>query len=427
MAVGFRFLHSGDFHLELPLSGVSQIPDDWRHWFVDAPLQAARCVFEAAIKEEVDFVVLAGDLLDPPQAGPRAISFLMEQFQLLQEKGIAVYWTGGTVDRPEEWPSGLRFASGVQLYPTNRVDEVTHMRGDHPLASVYGQSRSTRNEIRLSDYHHDDVEVFAVGVCPAFLEAASLQRLSMNYWALGGEHQRRTLTGLAATAHYPGSPQGRNPEETGAHGCTLVQVDEEGKTRSRFIPTDIVRWQREKIVTSATASIAEIERLLLERARKLVADADDRPQLVTFVVDGVDRWTISARKPGTPDRLLQKLRDEFVRAKPPLWTVDIEFTSPQEQAPAWFEEDTIRGDFLRATRDWREESTLPLTFDAFLPHKELLDSLECDLGLDEIAVRRAVLEQAAVLGVELLSADDPGPLDRAAAIAVSERRKEARV
>ena len=57
MSQAFKFLHAGDFHLEQPLYGVSEVPDDWRHLFVDAPLQAARKVFEAAIKEEVDFVV----------------------------------------------------------------------------------------------------------------------------------------------------------------------------------------------------------------------------------------------------------------------------------------------------------------------------------------------------------------------------------
>jgi DNA repair protein SbcD/Mre11 len=426
MSQPFRFLQTGDFHLEQPLHGVAEIPDDWRHLLVDAPLQAARKVFETAVKEEVDFVLLTGDSLDPPQAGPRAISFLLDQFQLLHERGIAVYWVGGAVDRAEEWPAGLRFPESVHLYPNNRVIEITHMKGDVPIASIYGQSRSTRSEIRLSDFDHDDAEMFSIAVCHGFLEAASLQRLRMDYWALGGEHERRSLGGLAATAHYAGSPQGRSPDEVGPHGCTLIQVDEERRIRSRFIPTDAVRWQREKIVYSPTASLLELERLLFDRARKLIAEGEDRPQLATFVVDGIDRWTVSARKPGTPARIVEKLREEFARTKPALHTVELEFTSSTEPDIAWFEEDSIRGDYLRGVREWEQDSAATMEVEGYLPDPKILELLELDVKLEDRAVRTAVLKEAAVLGVELLSADDPGPLDRAAIAAAHERRKEAR-
>jgi DNA repair exonuclease SbcCD nuclease subunit len=426
MSEAFRFLHAGDFHLEQPLYGLTEIPDDWRHLLVDAPLQAARKVFETAVKEEVDFVLLAGDLLDPPTAGPRAISFLLDQFQLLSERNIAVYWVGGQVDRTEEWPEGLRFPENVHLFPHHRANEFTHMRGDEPIASIYGQSRSTRSEIRLSDFDHDDAQMFAIALCHGYLEPSSLQRLRMDYWALGGEHERRNFTGLAATAHYAGSPQGRCPDEVGPHGCTVVHVDEERRIKSRFVPTDVLRWQREKIVCGTTASLLEIERVLYDRAKKLVADADDRPQIATFVIDGVDRWTIAARKPGTPERLVTKLREEFGKSKPALYTLDIEFTSDHEAAPAWFEEDSIRGDYLRAVDHWRQNPTDALEVESYLPSVQLLETLEKDVRLDDHAVRAAVLAEAAVLGVELLSADDPGPLDKAAIAAATERRKEAR-
>jgi DNA repair protein SbcD/Mre11 len=301
MSEAFRFLQVGDLHLEQPLQGVAEVPDDWRHLFVDAPLQAARKVFETAVKEQVDFVLLTGDSLDPPRAGPRAISFLLDQFQLLHERGIAVYWVGGTVDRAEEWPAGLRFPESVQLYPNNRVIEITHMKGDQPIASIYGQSRSTRSEIRLSDFDHDDAQMFSIALCHGFLEASSLHRLRMDYWALGGEHERRTLAGLAATAHYAGSTQGRSPDEVGPHGCTLVHVDDDRRVRSRFIATDVVRWQRERIVCTPTVSLLELERVLFDRTKKLVADAEDRPQLVSFVIDGADRWTLSQAGDREPD------------------------------------------------------------------------------------------------------------------------------
>jgi DNA repair protein SbcD/Mre11 len=426
MSDAIRFLHTSDFHLEQPLYGVSEIPDDWKHWFIDAPLQAARKVFETAIKEEVDFVLISGDVLDPDTAGPRAMAFLLDQFQLLHERNIAVYWSGGMVDTPEGWPSGLRFPENVHFYPSQRVEEITHMAGDRPIASVYGQSRSTRSEIRLGDFDHTDHVMFAIAVCNGRVDPSSIARHRINYWALGGEHSRRSLQGLAATAHYPGSPQGRCPEETGAHGCTVVHVEGDGRIRSRFVATDMIRWQREKIVASATASLGEIERVLFDRAKKLMNESDDRPQLVSFEIDGVDRWTVAARKPGAPQRMVEKLREEFSKSKPPLWTTAVEFMPQEEKSAVWFEEDTIRGDFLRAVREWQQDPAHPLDLVNYLPASRLLESLEYDVRVEEMGLRQAVLEEAAILGVELLSAGDPGPVDRGLAQSASERRKETR-
>ena len=68
---------------------------------------------------------------------------------------------------------------------------------------------------------------------------------------------------------------------------------------------------------------------------------------------------------------------------------------------------------------------MPVDVEVYLPNTHMLESLETDVKLDDVVVRTAVLDEAAVLGVELLSADDPGPLDRAAIAAATERRKEA--
>ena len=60
----FRFLHAGGFALDQPLAGLAEIPEPLRELLIDAPYLAAQKVFDAAIEERVDFVVLNGDLLD---------------------------------------------------------------------------------------------------------------------------------------------------------------------------------------------------------------------------------------------------------------------------------------------------------------------------------------------------------------------------
>src|SRR5882757_2535312 len=117
-----RFIHASDFHLEQPLYGMSAVPDHLRDLMIDAPYLAATRVFDSAILEHVDFLVLSGDLADLGAAGPRAIAFLLEQFERLREKDIAIYWAGGKCDEPEMWPSSIPLPENVHLFASGRIE-----------------------------------------------------------------------------------------------------------------------------------------------------------------------------------------------------------------------------------------------------------------------------------------------------------------
>ena len=83
----FRFIHASDFHLEQPLQGLIEVPDHLREQLIDAPYTAALRVFDAAIRDRVDFVLLSGDLVDPDLSGPRGVGFLLEQLERLDREG----------------------------------------------------------------------------------------------------------------------------------------------------------------------------------------------------------------------------------------------------------------------------------------------------------------------------------------------------
>ena len=90
-----RLLHASDLHLEQPIYGLAEVPDHLRELLIEAPYHAAEQVFEAALAEDVDAVLLAGDVLNVDRAGPPAIMLLLEQFARLGDRGIPVYWAGG--------------------------------------------------------------------------------------------------------------------------------------------------------------------------------------------------------------------------------------------------------------------------------------------------------------------------------------------
>ena len=76
-------------------------------------------------------------------------------------------------------------------------------------------------------------------------------RSGIDYWALGHVHTRQILRERTPTVVYTGNSQGRHPNEAGARGVYLVEVDADGNVSLDFRPTDTVRWERATVDISA--------------------------------------------------------------------------------------------------------------------------------------------------------------------------------
>lgn len=65
--------------------------------------------------------------------------------------------------------------------------------------------------------------------------------------------------------HFPGSTQGRSPDEIGLHGCSLVDLDSDGVIRCRFLPTAPVRWENFELDIDADTTFQQ----LVQRAQAI--------------------------------------------------------------------------------------------------------------------------------------------------------------
>ncbi len=397
-----RFLHASDFHLEQPLYGLPAIPDHLRELALEAPYLAATKVFDNALLEHVDFLLLSGDIVDPLHAGPRALAFLLEQFQRLAERGIQVYWAGGRLDTPESWPTTVPLPSNVHLFGTGKLEDRHQIRDEQSQATVLGISWSDRLRIHPSEFRADASERFKVAVIYGEFDSASLIRQNIQYWALGGEHQRKTLFSTPYAAHYPGTPQGRCGDEPGPHGCTLVSVDPDGRVRLQAIPTDVIRWHDERLVISESLNKADLQRLLRDRMQALVAEVGDRALLVRWRLEASGRLAGTLRHSGLADDLASELRTEYGHRRYPAWTVAVDLEPPASLPVEWYEEDSILGDFLRSVREHEQGQAEPLRLAAYLSAEQAAGSYGRALEISNPAVRARLMRQAAVLGVDML-------------------------
>jgi DNA repair exonuclease SbcCD nuclease subunit len=444
----FRFLHASDFRLDAVPRGLTEVPDHLRDTLLDAPYSAARRVFDAALAERVAFVILAGNILKPDLTGPRGTAFLLEQFQRLAEARIGVYWAGGQSDPPEAWPAAFPLPENVRVFARDRVTDYLHEYDGLPLARIVGTSRGSR-PLQPVEFSPDTVGLFSIGVACAEIDAGVLQihrdgleahptqtdRLEtyptrgdgleahptrrdgleahptkgIHYWALGGRNERSTLFNSPGIAHYPGTPQGRSPAESGTHGCTLVDVDDQGRARMTFIAANAVEWLRETLLVDPAMHREGLEAIFTQRIHSLAAESKT-DRLVTWTIGGsgpppASGYLAELRRGKLRGELLEWLRIEHGLSTPFIWTVGIEL-EPQNALPAsLYEQETILGDFLRALRELELDPQQPLDLEPLLADGQAAGVFSQAVAIADGATRKRVLHEAALLAVELLGGD----------------------
>jgi len=412
----FRFVHAGDFHLERPLFGVTEVPDHLREVFLEAPYLAAERVFETALAEQVDFLLLAGDVLDVEGTGPRGPLFLVEQCQRLADRGIAVYWLGGEVDAPGRWPDGIKLPDNVRRFSSARPDDFVHHRESEPVARLTGMSAAA-GKVRAADFWPDPDGLFSIGVAYGTNDYRAMAEREIDYWALGGRHAPGVAAREPHTIHHAGTPQGREPREVGPHGCTVVEVAPDRTMRLRFVPADVVRWCDVPMEVDETLNRAELMRWVAERIDSRRSEAPGIDLLLRWTITGTGPLVTALRREAMDGKLLTTLQRDFGNASPAAWTIGVEVQPSTEALAADRPEAGMLGDFLLAVAELNDAE--PDDSDnAEAPIRPWLESLEALLNeqgagrawealgsLDEPRVRRRVLAEVAALGTDLLSGE----------------------
>ncbi|MBL9164582.1 MAG: DNA repair exonuclease [Planctomycetaceae bacterium] len=400
-----RFVHAGDLHLERPLTGVSEIPAHLREAFLEAPYLAAEQIFETALTEGADALLLSGDVVHLDKAGPRAIVFLLEQFRRLADHNIAVYWAGGQIDPVDAWPVTATLPPNVHRFPSGRVGNFEHQRNDKTIARVQGISRSPGQAVDDSGFHRDAKGLFTIGVAHGTAAAPGSEGDRVHYMALGGQHRRQTVDQSPGMAHYAGTPQGRTPEETGAFGCTVVSVDESGHVKTNFVAVDVVRFITETIELTAGADVATLMPQFDVRVNNLKSKHPDRDLLVTWQITGAGELLNELRPGGLSDEIISQLRHLYGQKSPAVWSVAIECDEPLCVPEEWYDEETIRGDVLRQLRELEESDDVSLDLEEFFP-ATLKGSPLAELAKVSKADRAGLLVAASKLSMDLMSLDE---------------------
>ncbi len=255
-----RFIHTADLHLDSPFLGLNQLPEKLFRRLQESTFTAFERVVDAAIKKDVDFVLVAGDLFDGEDRSIKAQARLRRQLQRLKEKGIFVFITHGNHDHlAGDWVR-LDMPENVHIFNENiepyffsaRNGMTVHIYGfSYPERHVLTRKIAEFEKVPGADLHiailHGSEEGQSGAHQPyAPFTIRELLYKDMDYWALGHIHKRRILH-VDPYIVYPGNTQGRHRKEEGEKGCYFVKMTKEGQTELEFIETADVCWETVRI------------------------------------------------------------------------------------------------------------------------------------------------------------------------------------
>ncbi|MDC0284294.1 hypothetical protein OAK85_02970 [Mariniblastus sp.] len=401
MTEKIKFIHSSDFHLDEPIRGLQQLPEQLMETLAEAPYLAAESVFDKAITEKVDFVLLSGGLCNLEQLSARAVAFLIKQFNRLEQKDILVYWCGAKEDAADQWPGAIKLPDNVYQFHARSVEHLDFRKDGKWLARIIGAGCDSK-PVAGDLLGCVDDDVFNVVLAHADSEVTAFDSDAINYWALGGRSVSLTEEYDNSVIVYPGPPQTREFHSGAPGGFKLVQLHQSRKTNVRTIRADRVHWCSKVAEFQDHSSLDDAKNQFGELALQLAAEHSEQAILCRwqFVVNGPEavnpeygiEWRAS---------LLDWLRAEFSGAGNGLWSVSLEEKTKGDLPNQLYEEETLLGEYLRAVGRYQSDDELRLNLQNYL--KDDVPRWETDgLAIVNEHQRVEILSKAAMLGMSCL-------------------------
>ena len=409
----FKFLHVADLHLDSPFVGLrSAAPEHVVGALQQATFSAYDRVIETALKEQVDFVVIAGDIYDGRDRSLRAQLRFRDGLARLARSSIESFVVFGNHDPLDGWSARIEWPMGTHRLGAEKVEAVPVTRDGVRLATVYGISHGHK-EVRINlaqQFRASQEPGLAIGLLHANVEGIGghedyapccledLEVAGMDYWALGHVHNQQVLRTQKPAVVYPGNTQGRSRAEAGERYCCLVSVDAD-RLSQELVPVDAVRWLNEEVAIGDLVDDQELLDQLDGRCREIMGGSEGRPVVCSIDLIGSGDLHHDLSRPGYVDGVLEHLRGEHSDNDRFVWVDRLRVRT----APEFDREERKRAQDFAAT--------LLEVLDEIRAHPEAIGEIREELAPLETQMRKTLGSEFAAEDSELLTW-----LDRAEAV-----------
>jgi len=311
-----KFIHAADLHIDSPLRGLSRYEDAPVERLRGATRRAFEQLIDLALREAVDFVLLAGDIYDGDWHDFSTGLYFREQMVRLGRAAIPVYIIQGNHDAASVISKQLSLPDHVHLFSSRKAETL---KLDQLAVAIHGRSFPKRaiTEDFVPHYPEPVPGYFNIGLLHTSLtgsqghdtyapsDVSTLMAKGYDYWALGHIHKREVVNEEQPRIVFSGNIQGRHAKETGAKGCELVCV-EAGVVDATFIPLDVLRWQQLTLDVSGLEQLDEVAPCFQQAMTALMQDDDaDFYALRVQLTGSSALYALEAQVPDTLDAAIR--------------------------------------------------------------------------------------------------------------------------
>ena len=278
----FRFIHTGDIHLDSPLKGLSGQQGAAAERIRTATRTAFENLISQAIEDEVNFVIIAGDLYDGDWRDYQTGLFFVKQMGRLAQAKIPVFLLYGNHDAESQITRKLTLPTNVSVFSARKAETF---RLPHLNVALHGQSFRQRDitDNLVPAYPPPVAGCFNIGVlhtglggmpghanyAPCAIE--DLTNKGYDYWALAHVHQAAILHERPHVV-FCGNLQGRHIRESGPKGASLVTVEDGQVGEISPLHVDCVRWIHLPVPVNQCTAVTDA----VDRVRQAIEEAVER-------------------------------------------------------------------------------------------------------------------------------------------------------
>lgn len=237
----FRFVHTADLHLDSPLRSLALKNPDLADLVRGATRTALARIVDLCLAENVDALLIAGDLYDGSQTSMNTGLFLAAELRRLDAGGVRVFIIRGNHDSQSAMTRELTFPQNVHVFSGRARPVAVKTLGDGREVHIHGISFANPHapESLLPSFQAPVADAVNIGMLHTSLAGtaghdpyapcriADLVSHGFDYWALGHVHLRQVHAEKPLIV-MPGMPQGRDINEAGPKSVTLVTVSDDG-------------------------------------------------------------------------------------------------------------------------------------------------------------------------------------------------------
>ena len=330
------FLHAADLHLGAPFRGLRALSDSWANRLLTAIPEAYDRVIDAALREKVDFVVVAGDIFDSARASYADYLHFFDGLARLDAAGIPAYLCTGNHDPFTSWQRDFfAFPGNTTMFSADRPSFALFERDGEPLCVLGGRGYYnqtwpadkdiaqgvTRAAAEEALGPRAAVAPFGVAVLHTGLDLdhlkaptdpAALLRAGFDYWALGHIHMKYAHPSWDdPRLVFSGCIQGRDVKETGERGCYLVTLTEGAPNAVEFVPTASVVWQRMDVEVADCKTLPDITDKIMRELFRENGRAHCEEMCVRITLVGTTPLHAVLERPGVMADLRKSVNDAY--------------------------------------------------------------------------------------------------------------------